>query len=114
MSTDTKTEHRLTTVEIKVLEHCQDIKELKEDLHRVEDHLKLDIRANHDLIVKILDNEIPHLREEISNNHKFGGNWDVIKIVGAISGLFASVVLIIQNGSLIMQWLYNVLHVLSG
>ena len=114
MSADTKTEHRLTTVETKVLEHCRDIKEIKEDLHRVEDNLKIDIRTNHDLIVKILDNEIPHLQEAIKNNHRFSGNWDFVKVVGGVSGLLATFVLIIQNGSLIMQWLYNVLHTLSG
>jgi hypothetical protein len=104
-------EHRLTTVEVKVLEHCSDIKNIRDDIHRLEDSLKIDIKSNHDLIVKILDNEIPHLQEEIKNGHRFGGNWDIVKLFGGIAGFLATTVLIIQNGALITQWLHNLLHI---
>lgn len=112
MSTDT--EHRLTKVEIKVFEHCNDIKIIREDIHRLEDGLKMDIRVNHDLIVKILENEIPHLQHDIEQVqsgyiHPTQKQWDFLKIVGAVSGIVSGFYIILINVGNIGRLLHDFL-----
>ena len=119
MSSNSNTEHRLTTVEIKVLEHCSDIKLIRDDIHRLEDTLKFDIRTNHDLIVKILENEIPHLQQDIESVHNghihpLQAKWDVLKIVGAVAGILSGLVLILTNLGVIGQLIHGFLSIFFG
>ena len=118
MSKEQNIERRLTTVEIKVQEHGADIKQVRQDLHRAEDNLRTDIKGNRDLIVKILDNEIPHLTqciERAANGSKpYNVKWDLLKWVGAMSGLLSGIALVIANSQVIGEAIHGFLHIFFG
>jgi len=117
LSSETSIERRLTTVEVKVKEHGSDIKQVRKDLHRAEDNLRADIKGNHDLIVRILDNEIPHLTQciERANGSKpYNGKWDLLKLIGAVSGLLSGIALVIANSQVIGEAIHGFLHIFFG
>jgi hypothetical protein len=117
MSTNKDTEHRLTKVEIKVLEHCSDIKSIHGEIDRVEDKLSMniklceerlreEIRENRTQIMKIMKNELPHLEKAV-----FSSRWNLIKLIGSIAGLVSGIYIILINISNIAEVIWNFLSI---
>ena len=126
-----ETEHRLTALEIRTKENCQDIGELKgnmKDLRvelkesearvtdrivETEGRLNDEIKDNRSTIIRILKNDLPHIVEDMQ---KPTGptRWDIVKLVGAVAGILSGVTIIFTNLGTIGEALYSFLKFFFG
>jgi predicted RNase H-like nuclease (RuvC/YqgF family) len=83
----------------------------KDDIRRVETQLRAELGDTRKEVVKIIENDLAHIKFDVDSHIHTGDKLDLVKISGAAVGILSGVYIVIENSGAILQWLYNVLDI---
>ena len=81
----------------------------KDDIRRIETQIRIELGDTRKEIVKIIENDLAHLKFDVDSHIHTNDKMDLVKLGGGIIGVLSGVYIIIQNGTAILQWVYSVL-----